>query len=989
MSEREDRLPELDIEIQRARAAEAQCRAIQGAQELCGVIAEHASRQAALERYPPDMDKLSGREAEEIDAFQVRLSKIRDDEKLAQSQKAGAEGEINRLGFAGKSLDDAERTQTLLQEKLREIEKLRSELERLRKDETSQRAMQEDAAKELGGNGAPQLDFAALSNAEKLAARLVHLQAAQNELETRIEIAGAAPEAQEIKQHEKAVEALRDWLRSQANPHSGRPSKLGWMASACATLLAVVAGFTFAGGFAAMGGLLGHPLAGVGCLLLSALLLALAGLKFRPAASPKQDLAREQFKATGLTPPAVWRAKEAEEQLRTLEEALGGLLARKKLAEGAETLRIELAKNTEQLKQTENERAQLAEAGGFDPAMPITAYERFIRLAQNWDRERAASRETKQLLAKCKHKLAAEAAALGTLLAPWIGADQTEQIDTDSLKASAAAFGERLGQARNQTEALRGAENRIAHCKQQRKQIEQDIDAVYQRAGLASGDEAALRERLDRLDAWKQTRRALADCDSRATHIRKGLEREAQLCELAEAQNEAELQQLLDAAQSTAAQLEALTKEREQIRADIRHAESGGTIADKLANRIAAETALESKRDEMLDALATNLLLDQVEAAYSADHEPEILREARNLFRQVTAHEFDLELKEDGGFLARDLKQQALRALDELSTGTRMQLLLAVRVAWVARHRSLPLILDEALTTSDEERASELLRCLRALAKASGVQLVYFSARRSEAALWRAALGDDVRVIDLGKARERSASAKPDVFALEPRPPIPEPKGDAEDYAQALGVPAIDPQRDAGEIHLFHLLRDDLGLLHELLQNYRCTSLGQLQSMLADETPLANPANEAWRTRLRLRCKAAKTWLEAWRQGRGKPLGRNELEASGAISETFLNPAGALLASQADAGEAKVFLELLRDGALRGFRASKIAELEDWLRENGFIDDRPPLSADERRARVMRQCEVPGGADAADINQCLDWLEAGLTPARLRGMPPR
>ena len=71
-------------------------------------------------------------------------------------------------------------------------------------------------------------------------------------------------------------------------------------------------------------------------------------------------------------------------------------------------------------------------------------------------------------------------------------------------------------------------------------------------------------------------------------------------------------------------------------------------------------------------------------------------------------------------------------------------------------------------------------------------------------------------------------------------------------------------------------------------------------------------------------------------------------------------------------------LASLRGGALKGYRQSKIDELEAWLRAEGHIDDRPVLTKDERRTRALRQGGQTDPAAAADINQCIDQLEAGL-----------
>ena len=979
LSECEERLPQLDAEIEQARAAEEQCRRIESAKVLCSIIGERQSLLAALDQFPEGMDKLTGREEEDLETLLKRKGKLRDDKRDAEQRHHQSSSELEQLGFSGKNLDEAEQTWNLVEDKLNEIGKLRDELERSRQDELDQRARLEGASTALGGDNPPQFNSKTLAAAESFAARLIELRTERDELDTRIQIAGTAPDEREIKQHEKAVKALRDWLNSQSNTNSGRPVRRILLASSGAALFAAVGGFAAARGFSAMWGLAVHPIASIGLFLLSALLIVAAWLELRVTPSVKPKVAREDYDETGLAEPAAWRKSEVSERMRSLEESLGGLLVAKRLAEGAEGLRIKLRKTTELLEQIEQQRKSFAEACGFDPEMPITEYERFIRLCRDWDRERVALLETGNLIVAADEKLAANSTVLEKILSPWVDEVQT---DFDSLKTSADSFKSRLGQAKKRAEDLRRAKDSIASIERQLADCEQDIKSLYTRTGLAVGEEQQLRERLDRLPSWKDTRREFDDCGSREAQKRKELEHAPDLCALAEAQNTAELDRLLDMRRSTAGQRDSLVEEREQIRNDIKHAESCGTVAEAIAKRTAALVALESKRDESLDSLATDLLLDQVEAAYSADHQPEILREAGGLFRHVTAHEFELELSEDGNFRARDLKQNAIRRLNELSTGTRMQLLLAVRAAWVDRHRSLPLFLDEALTTSDEERTGEVVRSLRALAEAGGVQVVYFSARRNEAALWQEALDAELCVIDLGVARGREPDAEAATFTLEPRPPVPEPSGTPEEYARALAVPLIDPRREAGEIHLFHLLRDDLELLHRLIRDCRVTSLGQIQSMLERQTLNLTGADEAWQARLLARCYAGRVWLDTCRQGRNKEIGRNELESSGVISEIFVDRAVALLESSEIAGNPERFLARLRDGALRGFRQNKADEFEVWLREAQYLDDRPDLPPDDRRERVLSNGEISDFEQAADINRCIDWLEAGLVQAR-------
>src|SRR5690606_18107745 len=158
---------------------------------------------------------------------------------------------------------------------------------------------------------------------------------------------------------------------------------------------------------------------------------------------------------------------------------------------------------------------------------------------------------------------------------------------------------------------------------------------------------------------------------------------------------------------------------------------------------------------------------------------------------------FELELGADG-FTARDTRTGAPRALDELSDATRIQLLLAARVAHVEALEgdgpALPLLLDEVLSTTDPSRFRAIAEALLELA-AAGRQVGYRTGDLDEAAAGveagRALGHPEPRLFDLGEAgAARPAEALPPV---EPAPAPPSPEGlDAHAYARRLGVPAPD-----------------------------------------------------------------------------------------------------------------------------------------------------------------------------------------------------
>lgn len=956
---RGERLPELARSIDNALKASRQCQRINRARELLAVVTQRKTQATALDKFPPGMEKLGGEEKTDLDRFRKRREGLEDKLREAKLGREQAAQQIERLGFEDSRLEAAENARELAERKLKRITERRQEISQLKKGEAKAETRLESASQALGGTGPPQLDLDKLGEAEGFAAGYTALQSKQNLLETRKGIVGAAPDEQELRRQEKGIEALRDWLGGSNPSRSPRANHSVLLAS---LVCGILAGASL---------LFLSPAIGMALLAATLLGIALAAWQLRPAVNTAGAEARERFEALEFPAPAVWSGKEVRQRLRELEESAGQLIAQRKLAESAREIELELENIRQAIQDAKTRRQQLAESIGFDPTLPLTALDRFIHLVKEWDQAGKELAEVRREIVRNQQDLDEAAQALRESLQPWWSAPQP---DLDALESAAESFRPRLAKAQATAERLRLATAEISNLEGQIRVCDEDIGKLFEGVDLEPGDDQGLRERLEFLERWRQTRKNHNDLLVQEKQFRNELKDSPELCELAEAGNEVKLKELLEEQRSLADELENLRDERANTEAEIKRAESDNSIAEAIESVSKAATALVAKRDELLDQQATDLLLDQVEQAYTAKHQPPVLGKAKDLFREVTAHGFDIELAGDGGFRARDLTQNEMRDLGELSTGTRMQLLLAVRTAWVQTQRMLPLFLDEALTTSDEARTAEIVKSLKTLAEKSGVQVIYFSARQSEASLWRRAVGDDLHVIDLGRMRGRKENDEPVDFNLPEIPAIPAPEGSPEEYAQLLGLPAIDPHRDAGEIHLFHLLRDDLDLLHRLLSEYRIATLGQAQSLLEHD---AN-AGEAWRGRLLGRCQGAHNWVLAWRRGRERKIGRSELEASGAISSTFMEPVSELLASSEVRGSPGRLLKKLRDQELRGFRGNKADELEVWLRENRYLDESDALSSTGRRIEVLRHCDPGDGKAIADIATCIDWLEAAV-----------
>ena len=162
-------------------------------------------------------------------------------------------------------------------------------------------------------------------------------------------------------------------------------------------------------------------------------------------------------------------------------------------------------------------------------------------------------------------------------------------------------------------------------------------------------------------------------------------------------------------------------------------------------------------------------------------------------------------------------------------------------------------------------------------------------------------------------------------------------------------------------------------------------SLGRFESAVQRPATRRLLGGESFQMQLIGRMRATRALFQAWHVGRGRPLGRGDLSAGG-VTAAFLDEVQELAAEHA--GQPNMLLAGLRDRRVKRFKSSKIEELEAHCLEQGFIDPRPQLSAEERFDRVLRACEseiASGALTPEDLRELADrlagYLESGLPEA--------
>ena len=1063
LQRQEAELPDLERRVGTAAAAAVRREHLEQALRLADAIDARKDRESALQHFAPDMDRLRGDELERLEESGNSVLRLNEELRDRQRDLEAAEAALERTGLAQAA--PAPEEVRAAEERLRQLDMKSVERETARTAVAEAGAALQDALAHFNSEGEPpRFDADTFRRSEDVVGPLIDAQLRRRELRAQLDLAGDPSEAADTGRLRDGAEALRAWLAGNA-VGSGRAAalaKLGlfasWVAVAAVAFVAVAAFVQ------------GAPVAFAGALV-ALLALGLALFLFHAqrigAQSPTGE-AMHRFGETGLALPSRWEEHAVREHLRDVVEVrLNQLTRQQERVAISERLRVRIRDTEADIDRLEKARAALAGEIGFDPRLPVVEFQRFVRLCSDWDRARGEHVRQRARLDLLDAEIADTASLVREFLRPWRVADASsldgsaKRPDMVALRGAFDDLRERIDAARGAGDEIRAIGTEIRSLRQRIGEVDSAVERLFAQAGVAPHDRAALAHRIEQLPRWKETSDALRQASTEEAVVRARLAEQPAFVALADQGERARLEADLHTATVEADEHTRLIQLQAEIGTRLNDAGADRKLEQAAAEESRARQALEDKREEALLAVATKTLLDDVEQAFEAEHEPAVLRRARDVFANVTARSFDLRLRGDGSFVAHDVRQEAARELSELSSGTRMQLLLALRLAWIETQEqggeSLPLFLDEALTTSDEDRFAVMARSLERLAGAGdegrgrtgnalgdmgddgpalrndngpgagnedgseirnedgagapavdgvgvvaaaghrtgdgvearaddgtehgvgidpGRQIFYLSARRHEPALWRRATGSSPAVIDLAAVRFPSQVSAPDDYRVEAPPSLPAPNGrSAEAYASLLGVPPrLDPHRPEGGIHLFHVLRDDLALLHSLMETWRIVTLGQLEVLLESDAARTALPGEELQHRLRRRCRAVRTWVELWRQGRGRPVDRGVLERCSAVSTIFIDRV-AELAVQVE-GDGEALIEALGAGAVDRFRASKLGELERWLADEGHTDDQDRLSGEDRRRLTLQRVAPATDNDAGDVNRVVSWLEA-------------
>ena len=384
----------------------------------------------------------------------------------------------------------------------------------------------------------------------------------------------------------------------------------------------------------------------------------------------------------------------------------------------------------------------------------------------------------------------------------------------------------------------------------------------------------------------------------------------------------------------------------------------GAEIEEAIAEKQNAENELENLYRSNLSSITGFILSDFINKKTENLSRPEVLKKADEIFCNITRGRYNLRVVESNypSFLAIDNVTKQGQSLDTLSTGTRVQLLLAARLAFVETFEKgvkLPIIADELLANSDDNRADAIIDALCEISK-RGRQVFYFTAQPDERRKWEAYLSNSEniksKVIELGGLQkdEQLVKAKYEIEPIIIKRDILDPGNmNMAQYRKELGIKAFDLINDEVSALSISFLTDDVKLFINCLKLY-IDNWGQLYAYYEQGGKIENLEEQEIRE-MKNKAELLSYFKELYMQGRSKHVSIDEILTSGIISEAFEEQVNEKLI-ELEGDPVKLIKEL--DNIPR-FRNTNKIDLENYLIDKGYIDEGEIVSEEELKRNIL------------------------------------
>ncbi|MFO8236011.1 MAG: hypothetical protein R6U04_11480 [Bacteroidales bacterium] len=904
-------------------------------------------------QYSPVLENMNGEELKNIEKHEREIGEANNTIAEAKQNIEDLQKELQGLDIPESGVED--RILKVIQDKAKQLENIEREIEQ--KDQKIVRAEKEEkeALKNLGKSldyeNWKGINLQDVIKLDEFLDKTVRVHSEKQFLETEINNLQQESEqfsSWDIDALKQGIKNLSSWLREVS--FRGIEKKWIWIMSGIG-LATAFAAFVW-GGY----GLLGL-----------AIMAFFAFYITRSASTGGAELRKQDYLHTGLESPESWTIDEITDKIDELSVQVSDVRYKDKIEQKIDQRKEELKRLQPALQQVEKEQKSLKEKLKAAPDLPgeevkhysgLYYFLTYVKIWQEKHTELEALKEERKVL---KNKYSQLLEKINHVFTQH----NAEQID-DAVWASHT-----LQKIKEQEDLRRKNTDRIEELKtvvvketERVQEKQNDLKGVYRKLGLEEGEKERVKKLVEDLEEYKEARKDYFEEQRVLKEKKKEVENHSLYTEL-----EGELSTVtLDVAKERIAEYEKEASRKEEISNEIATIKSH---LEKVKKQNDLENALKEYENALndleelyksnLSSHTGNLIVNHLKQQAREHNQTSVFKRANDLFNRITKGRYELRIEEGNNpvFRAYDTVIAQGQSLEHLSTGSRIQLLLSVRLAFIEQQEStlkLPILADELLANSDDVRAKAIIDALVEISR-GGRQVFYFTAQGDEVAKWKSYLDSSgnlsYKVFEIYGENTEPQGLKDyeppfDSFELK-HANIPSPENKShEAYRQELQVPAFNLLTDpVDKIHLWYLLEDTV-LLYNCLTS-GVSRWGQLKSYLQNGGILEGFDKD---TIQNVYEKAAilEEFQELYQQGRPRPVDRSLLEESGAVSDTFIDAVSQKL-EEVNFNPEKL-VKALENKEVPRFKADKITELKDFFLEKGHIDDEKPLDKDDIMVRI-------------------------------------
>ncbi len=905
-----------------------------------------------MNEFPDSMEKLFGKEYDNIQGLENQIKDSEGAIEQARDEIKKSQKELEKLTIPEKEVSD--KTIEDLKERLDKLSDLKRDIDTKDEQIAGFEAEESEALQGFDDSIDPtewnELNIEDVSGLDKMLKKAHQVLGEKEFLHSEIkslekEIKNFEKEEQNSDIFIQAIKTLGDWLKEQT-ASTGIPF---WVVISI-SLLGVATGIvTF---FSGWPGLLGIVLIAV---------FFLYAYSTKNKNSNTLNLRENDFIKSDLTPPSQWNVENVAERIGELIENLRDAKEAERIRQRSKNCKDNLEKLQKQLDKINKTREEWVEKLQTAPGFPETNSNDFSSLywfliqVKKWQDAHIQLERLKAKKAKSKEKYKNEMNKVNAL---FVKSNFDQSNDVTEVKAT---FNELKEQEITRTECSRLIKERnekIEEHKRSKQGSTQELSKIYQVLDIDENDKESVRKLVKQLSDYEQKSKDHYSAEQSYSK-KKRLLQEHSLYDEYEQKIQSlsvdQAQELENENKNIADGLESIQKEITSIETRIQDKKKGHELEDVLAEKEEALDSLDRLYENNLSSATGNLIINQLKKETRDQNRPKIFKRANVILNNITNGRYELRLgeKEEPNFRAYDTVLNVGQNLSELSTGTRVQLLLSVRLAYVETEESsikLPLLADELLANSDDERAKAIIESLIEISR-EGRQVFYFTAQTDEVGKWLAHLDEqsdlEYKIIQLNGGANESYNYKdfkPDLPTINLAQQVPSPNGENhKEYGELIGRQPFNMLiQNCSELPLWYLI-ENVDLLYACLKR-GIKSWGQLESFYRNNGRIQDFDEEKFK-QVQSKINLLKRFQELYQQGRSLPVDRGVLEKSDAITDAFIDKVSDKLSALNR--DPKQLIQALRNGEIARFRTDNADELEQYLMAEGYIDDHEILETDE------------------------------------------